>query len=495
MRLGAICTLCGVLLMGGTGHASAVDSDDAFMQGVRMGLSAYDFEPDGTIGIVRDLTALVGRADVAGGNLGAEARFLRAAVAADLYFAAVYEDEPERFVLLAEAFGAPVEGLSVAIAEAVDSAAVGLYRGASERARGVLAAAKGGQLQAPSALAELRGAARDAALLRGVSAALAQGAEPAVLLATVGRDRCGGVGRGCTDLHMMYDAASRRALDALSDLGQAATRVRTSAEGGDPLSALVLDAVQADYEQVRGLSLSLTPLLDDDLFPFAEGTRAVRAAPDLLVSVTAEGVRYGFVPTVSLDEAGALRASAQGEPVLPKMATVELPGKFRPYMRPLSAVVSALSPAFEAQPGLRVGVTSTGGMDAHVLGRTLLSLRVAGCEHAELVGRDEHGAAMGVPLEVIAGPEVDKLRPLPTVRLRVRLGGYSLGLPGGTQDIPRVREPTGFRFDTGTLEGQMARRGKATASVSFMADVQSQNLLAAMWRVAPEQRALKVLIP
>jgi hypothetical protein len=141
----------------------------------------------------------------------------------------------------------------------------------------------------------------------------------------------------------------------------------------------------------------------------------------------------------------------------------------------------------------RVALIADADVPVQLVARALVSLRKAGMPHTLLAGLTKEGTLLGVPLRVVL-PSVDGPGAAPDLRLRVRLGGYSLDVGRGVIDIPRVKDESGFRFDVAALRSAAASRAPRTAAVSFMADVSTEQLMVALFHVTPSRAPVDLVI-
>lgn len=489
MRKGKCLGFYAIMLVGIAGVPVRADNHIELQQ-VRRSVAAYSLGEGGTLDTLEALSAAL-NGGIDDHDVEREVRFLRAAVSADLLFVATFRADDTVRERLGDLWGSDGSDLKQRIERSL-AQADGIYRGPAERmARRLSLIDNTGRMKWDE-LANATGTWREAALIRKAATDLEQGDGSAVL-AALGQDPCRSVARGCDALFMPFDAASRRRMAGLRGLGAAMAELRRAQREGDPLAGLIMADVSADFESLRTLSVRPSPRLREGVKVDAELAKVEPVPVGLLVHVTKEVIEYGYLPTVKLDEQGELVATSVGTPMLPELASVSLPTQYRPYMKPLKDIVGAL----QAREGadIAVGVTTDHAVPAHVVGRVFLSLRRAGHERAAIVARDADGVALGVPLRVVVGPEVDSMRPRPDVQVRVRLGGYSLKLGSWSLDIPRVRRETGFRFDTDSLQQRVSRRRIRSAAVSFMGDVAVGNVMAAMWRVAPDADRLNLVMP
>ncbi|MDD9943010.1 MAG: hypothetical protein OXU20_18360 [Myxococcales bacterium] len=462
------------------------------LQRVRLGVASYELTEGGVVSIIAELTDFLERASDEDQNLVREVAFLRAAASADLLFIAAYTGDDGLRSRLAEAWHYP-ESLRADVLAALRQAD-GIYQPPARRIERAMALiASDGEL-AEDGIGGVSGSWRDIMRLRQGAMALDSAAGPEQVLSTLGKDPCAGIEGGCDELFMTFDGHSRAALAGLQGLGKAMGRLRAAREQGDPLVGALAEDLERNYARIARVELRLRPMLRPGAHVEAEGDKLGRVPVDLLVLLYEDSLQYGYVPRVSLDQDGKLATHASAVPSLPKTKSVRYPAEFRPFMRPISVVVDALRSDDVDPSTMAVGVTVAPGVPSHILGRALLSLRRAGFDKPAIIGPGQRGGPQGVPLRVMAASEVEALRPQPQVLLRVRLGGYSLRMGFGLMDIPRIRGDKGFSFDTAALEDRVSRRKIRSAAVSFMGNVAVENLLAAVWRVAPEGNSLNFVV-
>jgi hypothetical protein len=171
---------------------------------------------------------------------------------------------------------------------------------------------------------------------------------------------------------------------------------------------------------------------------------------------------------------------------------VAFPTTFAPSIRPISELAASLEAAIGEHRDVSVALGATPDAPAHLIARVLHSVRGAGAHAAWLLARSQDGAAMAVPMEVVTTEDPTKPASL---YLRIRLGGYTVKMGNQEGDIPRVKLEDGWRFDLASLDAAVAGRTVNTAEVSFMGDLAAQHLVEAAFRVAPENNALRLVIP
>lgn len=476
------------------GQAPVEADSEVMLQRVRLSVAKYDLADGGIMQVLGEMAEALRQSDNSE-SVQREMQFLHGAVSADMLFLSAYRNDDGLRAQLIENWSSDAARIKADIVTSLQTCQ-GIYREPAQRIiRRLAIIADDGSLNWES-LANASGSWRDIALLRVAAKAVTDGETNAVLR-RFGKDPCADIKGGCNPLFMTYDGESRATMAGLLGLGQAHTRLSLAEQQGDPLSAALTEEIEADYASVATVSLRLVPMVRSGARAETKEARPNRVPVDLLVHLSAEYLEFGYVPRVRLNDKGELESVVDREPALPRMARVDYPKSFRPFMRPISEFVDALQDRGEIAQDVSVGVSAEPGLESHILGRVFLSLRRVGFDQAAVIGRGQEGLAFGIPLRVLAGEEADQMQPKPDIEVRVRLGGYSLKLPNGlVNDIPRVRyDDKGYRFDTETLYRQVRNRKIRSAAVSFMGTVAVENLMAAMWRVAPEQSALNLVMP
>ncbi|HKU40567.1 MAG TPA: hypothetical protein VJR89_20545 [Polyangiales bacterium] len=455
------------------------------LAGVRKQLTHYDLSPQGTLAL---LPQLAQQARAGAGSEAAEAAFLHAAAATDLLFLADYAADETLRAGLASHFGVPAEGLPQAISAELAANAHGVYR---EPALAMLAslqrtAAPG---EAPSAPSDVR---RDAAFLHA-AAALAADPLAGARFAELGSDICAGQ-KSCPQLYAALADDGRRVLGYFQQLSAAAQRLEKARGKGDPLAEAVAAGVDRDFATLRGIALRLPAKLHDDLKLQLPGSSGTWPAPDLLVLVSSRELRYARLPRARPGTDGKVEFLAEPAAVYPALAVVPQPASDAALpTRAIDAVVEAMRAARAEETNLRVALVADSDVSAQLVARALVSLRKAGMPQLVLAARTKDGSLLGVPLRVVL-PTIDQPGSTPDLKLRVRLGGYSLDVGHGTVDIPRVRDESGYHFDLAALQNAAKARAPKTAAVSFMPEVATEQVLKAMFHVTPERAPVDLVI-
>jgi hypothetical protein len=286
---------------------------------------------------------------------------------------------------------------------------------------------------------------------------------------------------------------ARRAAAALDEAGELVHRLRRDAKRGDQLARALAPEIDAAFAAIRAVELRPVPRVAEAVAV----TLAPDAAPlvaDLVLIVGEDAVQYGFAPRIRLAGDGTLRVAAASGPTLPELESVSLPDSYRPYLYPLPEITALIERAGAAGDGVKIAVGAQADTPAHVLGRVLLSVQKAGHASAWLLGQSERGFARAVDMRLVSKHEAEQLQRAP-IRVRVRLGGYSLHVGNNYEDIPRVRTDDGLFFDLDTLHARLDKRRVPRADVSFMADVASKNFTTAVFHVAQRTDHVRLVFP
>jgi hypothetical protein len=452
---------------------------------VRAQLTHYDLAPHGTLAL---LPLLLDHARTASGPEAAEAAFLRAAAANDLSFLADYTQNAALRDALASHFGVAAADLGQAIAAALQASARGVYR---EPARAALEALqrKAAAGEPPTLPTDVQ---HDAAFLRA-AAALAGDPAVAARFAALATDPCAGQST-CAAPYADFDADGRRALAYVQQLSAAALRLSQARSSGDPLAEAVASTVDRDFATLRGIVVHLTPRLTNDLRLQLPTSAGVLPSPDLLVLIGARELRYARLPRVRAGTDGKFELLAESDATYPQLKSLPQPAIDKsPVTRAIEPFVDAMRAARGDDANLHVALVADSDVPVQLVARTLVSMRKAGVPQLMLAVRTKDGSLFGVPLRVVL-PALDSAGATPDLKLRVRLGGYSLDVGHGTIDIPRVRDASGFHFDLAALHSAAKARAPRSAAVSFMSEVATEQVLMAMFHVTPARAPVDVVI-
>jgi hypothetical protein len=461
------------------------------LDAARRSLVRYELGPSGTLSVLSELSALVARPELAP-KPRQEARFLRAAVAGDLLVLARLRHDSALQPALERALGV-ASGSAFAYIDAELATFSGMnYAGIAAELRREFALAREPRAASLARFQGMSGSQRDLLFLDAVAEAAGGGHEPLGMLASYGEDPCAGV-PACPAEYAAFDRRGRMAVAALAEAGRAMIRTRAAVDAGDPLAVTAAMEFAELSAALSKLELRPWPAFACDACSGSEAP--AESGPDLVITVVDKGVRYGFVPRVRLLPTGQLESFGATEPVLPAVADLPFRSAMPPfYIRRMPELVDWLRATLDEGPDRKIAITAEVGVPSHMLGRALASLKAAGRDEAVLIGRACDGVLRAETIRIVSKEETEAAPA--ELSLRVRLGGYSLRLPerANTQDIPRVRDAQGLRFDTAALSAQLGERSFVSSEVSFMFDVPSDQLTAALLAVAPKSRSLELLL-
>lgn len=474
--------------------ARAAPDDRRYVQELRSDFARYDLGPNGALArlaamtndALRELSFRERR----------EARFLRAAVAADLLLIAVLRPDPGLREHLAEALGVYDDELFDYLDQELHAVEVDAFSVPAQRARAALDVARG---DGEPRLGEDVGTRNDLLVLRHVAARLHGARDPVAALTPLAVEPCAGVegaaeAAKCGGLYARFPANARPAVAALEAIGHVIARLHRDARR-DPLLRALEPQLRALRAGLSGVTLRMLPRLEDGVFQLPVVGEHAAGAPDVALIVERTGIRYGYVPGARLNAAGHITLVADGEPVLPRTAELSFSSRLRSWTHPIPELVELLRRLERdgRRPHLAIG--TSGQLRAHVLGCVLISLRRAGHRRALLLAQSEDGVARTTPVELVTLAET-RNRARSGLRLRVRQGGYSVvGFGVRAQRIPRVWRQKRFHFDVDRLARVIRRRHFKRADVSFMARVPAEQVSPAAFEVAERADALRVIFP
>jgi hypothetical protein len=450
---------------------------------VRAQLTHYDLAPQGTLALLPQLAEL---ARTLHGAQAAEAAFLRAAAANDLFFLADYLHDDGLRVGLAGALGVAPDLVATAIAKELAACAQGLYREPSQLALAGLQHPDPPE-QLPIGPSDPR---RDA---RFVHAAVTLIQEEAVgaRFAALAADPC--PGNTCAAPYADFDAQGRRAFVYMQQLSAAGARLERARGIGDPLLDALAPAVDRELASLRAFALRLPPHLPAEQ-QVVQPTEPAWPAPDVIVFARTSELAFARVPRVQIGLNGEVSRVVDPAPVFPELAAIphsatdtSLP------TRSIDELVTAVRAVRGEQLAFRALLVVEPSVPALIPARALVSLRKAGATQLVFAGCTKEGALLRSQVRVVI-PTVDPAGASPDLKLRVRLGGYSLDVGRGVTDIPRIRDDSGLRFDVAGLRARATARAPRSAAVSFMPDVAAEQILIALLQIAPLKSPIDLVI-
>lgn len=459
--------------------ASAVKAETASVKNstlveVRSQLTTYDLTADGTTKVLARLAQLA--REHAGDSSGEEASFLQLAVGADLSFVADFTGDAALRSRVAETFGVAPDALHEQLTRGLGAMAHGIYEQPAKLALRGLAAEPDLNAHDPRS---------DALFLRRTLGDVAESALPE-RLAQLGREPCPAA-VSCQAPYAGFGPHMRRALWLGLQLMDADQRLVRAAQQGDPLASALSQPLAGLRATLESLRLPVLPQLESELqvdAPDSAPEHGLQLAG--IWAVSGQRVLYYAVPRRSLAELRAPRAPEAPETV---MTLHDLPS----YTRPLDEVVRSAQNALQRQPGAEFGATASADVPSHVFGRLLVSLTKAGIATPVVIGRTSSGEWVGEPVHVtLASP--DAPGPIADIRLRIRLGGYTLRVGDLVSDLPRVQDAVGYHFDVPKLSAALARSTAHSAAISFQGDLASRQLEAALFCVPKGVQRVELLV-
>jgi hypothetical protein len=452
---------------------------------VRSALLHYDLSPQGTLALLPQLAEL---ARTSKGSEAGEAAFLRAAAARDLLFLADYLPDESLRVGLAAQLGVAPEALASAIQVELQAAAKGVYRAPALAAIAELQRTATGA-EPPQPPFEV---GRDAMFLRAV-AAMTNDPIAFARFASQTADPCPKP-ESCAAPYVEFETEGRRALAYLQQLSAAAVRLSRARGQGDPLAEAVAATADRDFARVRALSIRVPPRLPEGRALTLPGGATTWPAPDILVFVSPTELKHALAPRVRAGIDGNVERVAEAGPMYPATSALTLSSAdTSPPTKAIEPFVEAVRLLRGEQTEFRAALVADAAVPSQFVARALVSLRKAGVPQLVLASRSQDGTLFGAPIRVVL-PTVDKPGATPDLKLRVRLGGYSLDVGRGVVDIPRVRDETGFHFDLAALRTAAAKRAPKSAAVSFMSDVATEQVLHAVFNVTPARAPVDLVI-
>jgi hypothetical protein len=454
------------------GAQSLADARDA--------LTTYTVDPGGrTLGALRDLGPMAGRGD-------AEARYLRAVAATEIYAAANISSDDALLDRLATALGVPASDLPAHLDTELAACHGGTFGRGADEARTLLRALTL-RTTDPSALLAMRGPHRDALFVMTFSASTDRGALVA--------DPCTAAhGRRIAEPGICdWDEPSRRLLGAAREALRALARAQRARRDGDPMLVLLGTRLEAAGSAVAAIELHPLMELPETLgvvtLPASFATRSSAANADALIVVSEAEVHLRMLPTVRVGSTGELswvRAATSVE--------VDLPREFPAVPQPLDALVTALT-ALGLPADAHVVLAPTTTVPCHVLTRVVLSAQRAHLVVSHL-GAHRDGDGERLLLVPIAAARESELSAI-DARVQIQMGGYGFarGIRGRAARIPRIRVDGRLMFDMATLATRLAPEAIHTVGLQAMGTVPAAELVHVAFATESPTRSLTLLLP
>jgi len=446
----------------------------------RAALTTYQVDPGGrTLSALRDLGPMAGRGD-------AEARYLRAVAATEIYAAATIGSDDALLDRLASALGVAAPELRTHLDTELAACHGGTFGRGADEARTLLRALTL-RTTDPSALLAMRGPHRDALFVMAFLASTDRGALVA--------DPCTAArGRTIAEPGVCdWDEPSRRLLGAAREALRALSRAQRARRDGDPM--LVLLGTRLDAVSTAIAAIELHPLMElpETLgvvtLPATFATRSSAGNADALVVVSEAEVHLRVLPTVRVGSAGELSWVRPATSV-----EVDLPRELPAVPQPLDALVTALG-ALGLPPDARLILATTATVPCHVVTRVVLSAQRAHLVVSHL-GAHREGDGERLLLVPITAARESELTAI-DARVQIQMGGYGFarGIRGRAARIPRVRIDGHLMFDMATLATRLAPDVIHTVALQAMATVPAAELVHVAFATESPTRSLVLLLP
>lgn len=420
------------------------------------------------------------------------ARFVRAAAAVDLLAFAAVVGEGGLRRRVADALATEIPRLGRVLDQELEGASCGFFAVEVRSLRSILpcvvgpadvdcrdrfraVAASGGAGAMASRLMLL-----DEVLTPARRAQRANPEERARLVVSVVDELCGNppnaeVSLSCEALENIDDErlSGARVRVVSAHAAQVLRSLRRYEEGGDPLGALSSTWIDRAQRQLgwtivrEPFSPATVPHVTPPL------TNGLATLPPLeLLIVTRRGVYTALSPATLESGAGSERLDELLELGLPGRQVLELPGRFRPVVRPLPDVVEGLEsmrqaveevfrahggdqPTWSSDSGRSLGLLVDGDVSIVDLARYVQSAQRAGYERFELLGRRDDGQLAVVDAEFGSLRRGPHPRQVPRMRIgprEVRFtpnGGNAITVPRA--DVGQLAEEAAPHLESGRL--------------------------------------------
>lgn len=459
---------------------SVLAEEPDWIQSARTAFGAYDIEATRTTDALAALRAHLLSAPTASVTemvqadpATEEARFLSAAVAADLVDVALCTGDDALLRRVAAAFRVPPSRVAATVQAELTATSTGPFAAAARDSLAGLELATARGARRTTLLASMRGPRRDLAWLGDVRGVLEDAHDPLAALAAVSADPCVDVDAQCDAIYTAFLPNGRRAIATVVQARSTLTRIEQSAAVGDPFAVAVVDRARAHWSAFVGLELRPAVRVGAFLHVTSNGDMSATRGPELLVAVSARDVKWAFLPRIDVTDAGP-EIFSLGSPALPEVGAVALPATGAPN-RPIDALVAALDDV--AGPTLtEVAMGAAADAPSDALARVYASLQQAGWSSPRLWYLAADGTARTMRVRAFQADEEARGR----LHIAVRPGGYWVFAHQGEQFIPRVRMADGWQFDTAALVAEVDRTRQRSAIVSFHGPVASGAVLAAL---------------
>ena len=455
---------------------------DSTLLSLRRALSHYDVSPCATAAQL----ALLGQfAEAHSGQPEAqEAKFLRAAVAADLAFVAQLKGNSDLNAAVAQNFGGDPSQLTNQIVRALQEVAHGIYKEPALLA--IKALRESGEQ--PGATP---GPRSDALLVRRAIAE-AKSEEPRERFAALGEDPCSTPSESCTPELQSLDSESRKSLSYLTHVAEAEQRLLKAAKLGDQLAEAVVPILRDARRELPQTTITFLP----DPGPLAiEWPSSTRVAPQgqlhALLFVSRAELSYAALPQARIG--AEITEIERPESAFPNRAKVADVQRLPSSVQPIAEWVSALSQLKAANAAWSVGVVPAPGTPAHLVARAMVSLVQSGAQSTHVLSRTPLGLLSSVPVHVVFAGLREAKQPA-DLGLRVRMSGYVVRMGERDLELPRVSEGGASRYDLAGLQRALARRRFQSVGLSFVPDVTADSLVDALAQLPQGERPVQMLL-
>ncbi|MDD9941792.1 MAG: hypothetical protein OXU20_12180 [Myxococcales bacterium] len=526
------------LLTAGAIPAEQAQADDAVtVRSVREELSDYGAGQAHGLSALTTLTKVV-MSPGKPSRYRKEARFLRAAIAADLHFLSRYQS-PELDAYVAQALGmkrSEARRLNAAIQRELSAFTRGVFAQPAKRVRALLSITETSRSEdLPSLLAQRPSTARDALLLRQAAEALHKGSDLSSLAYALGQRAQVSVPslqariskdvapapppKGATqpgakvviaptpgrrpshqaeqDLSRLSED-SRRLLAGLRELEQAFGRLRAAASSGDLLARSLRIGAEGHIRTLSTQRVAVAERLSGTLTPEAPSDLGQPVVPRLFLVLTDKGVDYAVAPYLRVNATGKVQLKRDPH-TWPQTTRVQVPRDHWRLAEHRAELTEVVRPICGGDRNAVIGLLTDDKAKTAQLTGLLHALKGAECGPVALIARGDGDTPVGLPIEPILRSEAaDDSHPI-EVRLKPR--GYSIATRGHVIECPRERGKGGrpyFKFKR--LDRILSAKRRSTkrsdvAMVSYVGWSRLSDLFTVLWRTAAPSKPVRVKIP
>jgi len=455
------------------------------LQEARKRLAHYDLDGRATFATLTALRQIAATAPDPARAL--EARYLRAGAAADLIVISAKLERPQLLEALATALDYEQSKLAASVRAELAAAAFGPYEAPARHGLQML-----DHVASHKAFTAVQSVLRDFSSVEAAAKA-ARSFDQNSALAALADDPCekrSGSKVAAQCALGSFDTGSRRSLAALGNAAGANASLQKAARAGDPLAGALSELANQYASSLAGVSVCALPELTfvaKAPVALPNSLRRVEGSSTLTVRITPTEVRSLLAPCLGVQSESA----GTPDEVAMTWSTLVLPTTYRPYVAPLAGLSEMLTAQTDGAAVTRLVVMADDSVQAHVLARALVSLpERSTAADVSLLTRNSKGELQARPIEIARADASS-----PNLRVRVRLGGYSLYIGSHFEDIPRVKTDSGFLFDRAALAKRLATQQGSPVQISFMSEVTTQEVLAALSSTADGSQRVQLMIP